>query len=390
MTTRALAFEAVSVRHRDLLACDSISLRAAPGEISVLMGENGSGKSTLLSAAAGLLPLSAGRILAGDVPLVPTRSGLAAWRRHVGFVMHDPDDQLLGATVCEDVAFGPHNLGLPDREIARRVDAALAALDLEEQHDAAPHELSHGQKLRTAIAGALALEPQILLLDEPTSGLDHDATQLLVTLLTHLRETGRTIVLSTHDVEFAWRVADRVTVLQRGRVLVSGSRAKILGSAAACQRAGVAVPLAVALQSETARPDRPLRDRDDTDDLTTKRRSIASVLVCNGCCCGRTEKGHPAIPLDWLKAEFKRRKLLHRVHLTVTGCLGPCDVSNVVGILTPEGTLFLGGLDSTAHYEALVDWADASWQIGTALPLPPLLAAARFERLTSPAATPLP
>lgn len=383
MMPRPLDLEAVSVRHRDVLACDNVSLRAAPGEITVLMGANGSGKSSLLSAAAGLLTLSGGRILAGDVQLIPTRDGLATWRRHVGFVMHDPDDQLLGATVCEDVAFGPHNLGLATSEIERRVDSALAALDLEEQHDLAPHELSHGQKLRTAIAGALALEPQILLLDEPTSGLDQHATQLLATLLARLRAAGRTLVLSTHDVEFAWQVADRMAVLKGGRVLVAGSRTEVLGSAAACRRAGVAVPTAVALASVDAQTSSA---HAGADGVVTKRRSLASVLVCNGCCCGRTEKGHPEIPLDWLKSEFKRRKLLHRVHLTITGCLGPCDISNVIGIVSPEGTTFLGGLDSFAHFEALLDWADASWQAGSALALPPILASARVERFTAPAA----
>lgn len=112
----------------------------------------------------------------------------------------------------------------------------------------------------------------------------------------------------------------------------------------------------------------------------TRRRSIASVLVCVGCCCGRVDRGRPAVPVDWLKTEFKARKLLHHVHLTITGCLGPCDVPNVVAIVTEAGSTFLGHLDGDEFYLALLDWATMSRAAGVALPLPPLLARQRFAR----------
>jgi len=121
-----------------------------------------------------------------------------------------------------------------------------------------------------------------------------------------------------------------------------------------------------------------------TDGLETKRRSLASIIVCVGCCCGRVDRGRPAVPVDYLKAEFKSRKLLHRVHLTISGCLGPCDVPNVVAIATEEGTTYLGNLTQFSHFEALVEWATASWAAGTLLPLPASLASQVFERFATP------
>jgi len=236
----AVGYDAV-----DVLRIDHLHLPA--GSITALLGPNGAGKTTLLQALAGLLPIGAGTIRLGATSLTRSREGLARWRATVGLVMHEPDDQLFGATVCEDVAFGPVNLGLPRHVICDRVDAALEALDLEEWHDWAPHTLSHGQKLRTAIAGIIAMHPSILLLDEPTSGLDAPSLAALEGLLGQLRRGGRTLLVATHDVDSAWRIADAVIVLQRGRVHTSGSVQQVLGSQAACDRAGVTSPAPVAL-----------------------------------------------------------------------------------------------------------------------------------------------
>lgn len=236
---------AVSYDVADALQVEQLQLR--PGTITVLLGPNGSGKSTLLHTLAGLVAPRAGTIRGGGTPLVHTRAGLARWRTTVGLVMHDPDDQLFGTTVCEDVAFGPVNLGLSRAEVRDRVDVALASLDLEELHDTAPHALSHGQKLRTAIAGILAMHPPILLLDEPTSGLDTPSTAALEAVLLRLRDAGRTLLVATHDIESAWRTADAALVLQRGRVVASGPVSDVLGTEGACARSGVPTPVPVAL-----------------------------------------------------------------------------------------------------------------------------------------------
>lgn len=116
----------------------------------------------------------------------------------------------------------------------------------------------------------------------------------------------------------------------------------------------------------------------------TKRQVLGHVMVCMGCCCGRTEKGKPPVPVDWLKTEWKKRKLLRWVHLTVSGCLGPCDLTNVVAILSPEGQQWLGGIADHHLYEALLAWAEECAAAQRLLPLPTVFDAHRFERYQHP------
>ncbi len=244
MTT--LVLEEVEAAHDGVQVLRGISGSFAPGTVTALIGANGSGKSTLLHVIAGVHPLTAGRIHHGRLGLAPARPADREWRATVSLLMHDPDDQLFGATVCEDVSLGPTNLGLPAAEVTARVDDALAALELEELHDWAPHHLSHGQKLRVALAGLAAMHPRIVLMDEPTSGLDGAATNDLAALVERWRAEGRVIVVSTHDLEFAWRVADRVLVLARGRVQQWEDRVEVIGSVASCHAVGVSPPGVVA------------------------------------------------------------------------------------------------------------------------------------------------
>ncbi len=119
---------------------------------------------------------------------------------------------------------------------------------------------------------------------------------------------------------------------------------------------------------------------------TTKRTTHAHVLVCVGCCCGRVDRGKPEVPVDWLKAEWKRRQLLKHVQLSISGCLGPCDLVNVVAIAGAGGIEYYGGLTTHAHFEALVDWAAACAATQRQLPLPPLLGDGRIARFHAPAA----
>jgi cobaltochelatase CobN len=112
----------------------------------------------------------------------------------------------------------------------------------------------------------------------------------------------------------------------------------------------------------------------------TKRQTLAQVIVCLGCCCGRTDRGRPEVPVDWLKAEWKRRRLLKQVQLTISGCLGPCDVPNVAAVASAEGTTWLHHLTTRAHFEALLGWATATADAGRVLPLPAALAPHAFDR----------
>ena len=112
----------------------------------------------------------------------------------------------------------------------------------------------------------------------------------------------------------------------------------------------------------------------------TSRRTLGQVIVCLGCCCGRTDKGHPAVPVDWLKTEWRNRQLPKKIHLTISGCVGPCDASNVVTLLFGDASVWLGGLETFAHYAAIADWAEACAARDELVPLPSLLEPYRMVR----------
>ncbi|HOR25448.1 MAG TPA: AAA family ATPase, partial [Opitutaceae bacterium] len=166
---------------------------------------------------------------------------------------------LFAGTVRQDVSFGPLNLGLPESEAATRVDAALEAMDLTTLADLPPHQLSHGQRKRAAIAGALAMRPRLLVLDEPTAGLDPRGIDELARQLDLLHARGIAIVLTTHDIDFAHRWAREVAIVQAGRIVAQGAPDPILGDARLMHTAGLRLPIALAIRQAlaaetTARP----------------------------------------------------------------------------------------------------------------------------------------
>ena len=166
--------------------------------------------------------------------------------RRVQLVLQDPDDQLFSADVRADVSFGPINLGLDDAEVRVRVAEALELLDVTELADRPVHQLSYGQRKRVAIAGAVAMRPQVLLLDEPTAGLDPRAVTTLRAALSNLEARGTTVVVSTHDIDFAWEWADEVGVVVDG-IVHQGSTVKIMTDEALLGRAHLGVPWPVRL-----------------------------------------------------------------------------------------------------------------------------------------------
>lgn len=200
---------------------DGCSLTIRSGSRNALLGSNGSGKTSLLQHFNALLRPTAGGVRFAGQPVDYSRGGLNALRRRVGLVFQNPDRQLFSASVIEDVSFGPLNLGLDEATVRRRVDDALAAVGLRELADKPVHHLSFGQKKRVCIAGVLAMQPDVLLLDEPMAGLDATMQVELQALLDTLTGRGITIVLSTHDVDFAYRWADDVHLLAAGRCLAS-------------------------------------------------------------------------------------------------------------------------------------------------------------------------
>ncbi len=250
-----MLLEALSLSHRyadGSLGLDGCSLAIRRGSRNALLGANGSGKTTLLMHCNGLLQPSAGSLRFAGAPLDRSRAGLAALRRRVGLVFQNPDQQLFSASVVEDVSFGPLNLGLDEATVRGRVAEALAAVGMSEQAGRPVHHLSFGQKKRVCIAGVLAMQPEVLLLDEPMAGLDAAMQHELLAVLDRLAGQGITIVLSTHDVDFAYRWADDIHLLAAGRCLASFAAVELPAQAAMLKQAGQALPAVVALQGALA------------------------------------------------------------------------------------------------------------------------------------------
>lgn len=204
-------------------ALRGVSFRVEHGESVAVVGANGSGKSTLLLHFAGCLLPGEGEVRVGDVPV--SAGTLETVRRAVGLVFQNPDDQLFLSSVAEDVAFGPRNLGLPEDEVARRVDTALAQVGALEIKDRAPYRLSGGEKRLAAIATVLSVWPDVLVMDEPSANLDPFARRALIRLL---RTFSHTKIIATHDLDMALDVCTRAIVLNRGRVAADGPILDIL------------------------------------------------------------------------------------------------------------------------------------------------------------------
>lgn len=229
--------------------CD---LRLRRGVRHALLGANGAGKTTLLQHLNGLLRPTAGTAYWNGRPFDYGRAGLAVVRRHVGLVFQNPDRQLFSALVEEDVSFGPLNMGLDEASVRRRVANALDLVGMRDHARRPVHHLSFGQKKRICIAGVLAMEPDVLVLDEPMAGLDMPMQDELATLLDDLRERGVTIVLSTHDMDFAFHWADEMHLMATGCCIGSGSALELAARTELLRAAGQRPPLALALHAELA------------------------------------------------------------------------------------------------------------------------------------------
>lgn len=216
------------------------------GRALALLGRNGSGKTTLMRLLSGGLRPDQGGLTLGDAPVTYDRKGLTRLRTTVQLVVQDPDDQLFAASVEQDVSFGPLNLGLTDTEVRGRVAEALAALDISALADRPTHLLSYGQRKRTAIAGAVAMRPRVLILDEPTAGLDPDGQERLLTTLQGLRDAGTTVVMATHDVDLALRWADDAALLTPTGVR-TGPVAEMLAHRELLAQAGLRLPWGIAV-----------------------------------------------------------------------------------------------------------------------------------------------
>lgn len=225
----------------EALAVDGLSFTVQRGEFIAILGHNGSGKSTLAKHLNALLKPTGGTVL---VKGLDTSDDANIWavRQLAGMVFQNPDNQIVSAVVEEDVAFGPENLGVDPPQIRERVDNALKAVKMEQYLAATPSHLSGGQKQRIAIAGILAMEPEVIILDEPTAMLDPQGRAQVMETVHYLnRERGITVIHITHFMEEAVE-ADRVFVMRDGRVILNGTPREVFSQQAVIREAGLTLP----------------------------------------------------------------------------------------------------------------------------------------------------
>ncbi|MBE6503806.1 ATP-binding cassette domain-containing protein [uncultured Methanobrevibacter sp.] len=224
-------------------ALKGVSLKVNKGEMVSLLGKNGAGKSTLFLHLNGIYEPDEGQVFIDGEELKYDKKSLLKFRQKVGIVFQNPDDQIFAPTVEEDVAFGPLNLGLPMEEVQDRVEDALARVGMSGFEKAAPHHLSGGQKKRVAIAGILAMKPEIMVLDEPTAGLDPQGVTNLSKLLRQLNDEGITIIISTHEVDLVPNYADKIFVLVDGLLIGEGTPKEIFSQPEILEKANLKVPI---------------------------------------------------------------------------------------------------------------------------------------------------
>ena len=225
-------------------AIHDVSLRTQPGELLGIIGHTGSGKSTLVQHLNGLLRPTEGRVLLDGQNIWENPKNIRSVRFRVGMVFQYPEHQLFEDTVYKDISFGPRNMGLDEDEISRRVMQAAEYVGLEESMlDKSPFDLSGGEKRRAAIAGVMAMEPEILILDEPTAGLDPRGRERVLALIKDYQKSrGTTVLLVSHSMEDIARVADRVLVMDHGRVAMLDTVQRVFSRGEELEQMGLTVP----------------------------------------------------------------------------------------------------------------------------------------------------
>ena len=241
-------------------AVAGVDLRIPQGQLAALIGHTGSGKSTFIQHLNALLAPTEGRVLLDGEDINQNKSTRRGVKQRVGLVFQYPEYQLFEETVYKDIAFGPANMRLDREEIDRRVRKAAAFTGVDEAlFERSPLELSGGQKRRIAIAGVIAMEPEVLILDEPTAGLDPDGCERILDNIRRYREqSGATVLLVSHSMDEVGRIAERIIVFDQGRVVMDGSPAEIFSRAEELVRIGLSVPKATELAMALRRRGLPL------------------------------------------------------------------------------------------------------------------------------------
>ncbi|MBQ9116063.1 MAG: energy-coupling factor transporter ATPase [Clostridia bacterium] len=263
-------------------ALDDVSVSFEDGRINGLIGHTGSGKSTLVQMMNGLLRPDAGQVLLFGKDIWQEPKKINAVRFRVGLVFQYPEYQLFEETSRRDIEFGPRNMGLSDEEIKRRVESAAEFVGLApELLDRSPFDLSGGQKRRIALAGVLAMEPDVLVLDEPAAGLDPmGREEILGGLRSYQRQKKNTVIIVSHSMEDVAVYCDRLTVLCRGRVFAEGSCAEVFRRERELTEIGLGVPQITRLTHLMR--ERGIDIRDDLYTVEDVRRELARMLPRRG------------------------------------------------------------------------------------------------------------
>ncbi len=256
-------------------ALDNVSLTVRDGEFLGIIGSTGSGKSTLIQHINGLLPCQEGRITVAGVDLSAKKPNYKEVRKKVGIVFQYPEYQLFDETVAKDVAFGPKNMGLPADEIEKRVKESLTlvGLNYDEIGEKSPFELSGGQKRRVAIAGVIAMRPEILVLDEPTAGLDPQGKKDILSLVKVLqKECSPTVIMISHNMDEITDITDRIALMHKGKLLACLTPDELFSRDDLVQTAGLELPVAVSVAKK-------LRERGVDLENTPCRKSVLADML---------------------------------------------------------------------------------------------------------------
>lgn len=231
MSNVVLSTENLSFTYPDgTQALKNVNIAIKKGEKVAIMGPNGAGKSTLFSHFNGLTEPTSGSVKVNGETIKYDKKSLLNVRQKVGIVFQNPNDQLFAPTVKEDVAFGPMNLGLSYEEVKNRVEESLKMVGMEDYKDKTPHHLSGGQKKRVAIAGIVAMRPEIMILDEPTAGLDPKGVERVLNILNNLNLEKMSIIISSHDVEMITEFADKIYILNKGEITNEGDTHEVFNN----------------------------------------------------------------------------------------------------------------------------------------------------------------
>nr|WP_318381140.1 energy-coupling factor ABC transporter ATP-binding protein [uncultured Enterobacter sp.] len=249
-----LATEGLWFRYQDAPVLKGLTLDFSTQPVTGLVGANGCGKSTLFMNLNGLLRPQKGAVLWQGKPLDHSKRGLLALRQQVATVFQDPDQQIFYTDIDSDIAFSLRNIGVPEPDIARRIDDALTLVDAQGFRQQPIQCLSHGQKKRVAIAGALVLQAKYLLLDEPTAGLDPSGRAQMINIIQRIVAQGNHVVISSHDIDLMYEVCDAIYVLRHGEVLAQGTPGEVFSQQKLIEEAGLTQPWLVKLHTELGLP----------------------------------------------------------------------------------------------------------------------------------------